>query len=184
MLLFSHQVVSNSLWPHGLQHVRLLCPSPCPGVCPSLCPFNHLILWYPLLLLSLIFPNLKSLFQWVSSSHQVAKVLELQLQYQSFQWIFRTDFLWVWLVWSICSPRDSQESSPAPQFKSINSLALSLLYSPALMDIYIHTYIHIYVYTWSMYAHSYCYFNNIYCSYTHNVLIYWNFNNIGYRGKG
>ena len=35
----------------------------------------------------------QSLFQWVSSSHQVAKVLELQLQYESFQWIFRTDFL-------------------------------------------------------------------------------------------
>ena len=35
----------------------------------------------------------KSLFQWVSSSHQVAKVLEFQLQHQSFQWIFRTDFL-------------------------------------------------------------------------------------------
>ena len=35
-------------------------------------------------------------------------------------------------VWSPCSPRDSQESSPAPQFKSINSSALSLLYGPAL----------------------------------------------------
>ena len=35
----------------------------------------------------------QSLFQWVSFSHQVAKVLELQLQHQSFQWIFRTDFL-------------------------------------------------------------------------------------------
>ena len=35
----------------------------------------------------------QSLFQWVSSSHQVTKVLELQLQHQSFQWIFRTDFL-------------------------------------------------------------------------------------------
>ena len=35
----------------------------------------------------------QGLFKWVSSSHQVAKVLELQLQHQSFQWIFRTDFL-------------------------------------------------------------------------------------------
>ena len=51
------------------------------------------------------------LFQWVSSSHQVAKVLEFQLQHQSFQWIFRTDFLWHWLVGSPCSPMDSQESS-------------------------------------------------------------------------
>ena len=35
----------------------------------------------------------QGLFQWVSSLHQVAKVLEFQLQHQSFQWIFRTDFL-------------------------------------------------------------------------------------------
>ena len=61
----------------------------------------------------------QGLFQWVSSSHQVAKVLEFQLQHQSFQWIFRTDFLWDGLVGSPCSPRDSQESSPIPQFKSI-----------------------------------------------------------------
>ena len=47
------------------------------------------------------------LFQWVSSSHQVAKVLEFQLQHQSFQWIFRTDFLEDGLVGSPCSPRDS-----------------------------------------------------------------------------
>ena len=59
-------------------------------------------------------PALNLSQQWVSSSHQVAKVLELQLHHQSFQWIFRVDFLWDWLVWSPCSPRDSQESSPAP----------------------------------------------------------------------
>ena len=63
----------------------------------------------------------QGLFQSVSSSHQVAKVLELQLQHQSFQWIFRTDFLEDGPVGSPCSPRDSQESSPTPQFKSINS---------------------------------------------------------------
>ena len=67
----------------------------------------------------------QGLFQWVSCSHQVAKVLEFQLQHQSFQWIFRTDFLCDWLVVSPCSPRDSQESSPTPQFKSINFLVLS-----------------------------------------------------------
>ena len=37
----------------------------------------------------------QGLFQWVSSSHQVAKVLKFQLQHQSFQWIFRTDFLYL-----------------------------------------------------------------------------------------
>ena len=45
----------------------------------------------------------QGLFQWVSSLHQVAKVLEFQLQHQSFQWIFRTDFLSDWSVWSPCS---------------------------------------------------------------------------------
>ena len=77
------------------------------------------------------------LFQWVSSLHQVAKVLEFQLQHQSFQWIFRTDFLYDWLAWSPCKSKDSQESSPTPQFKSINSLALSFLYSPVLTSVII-----------------------------------------------
>ena len=63
----------------------------------------------------------QDLFQWVSFSNQMAKILEFQLQHQSLQWIFRTDFLFDWLVWSPCSSRDSQESSPTSQFKSINS---------------------------------------------------------------
>ena len=63
----------------------------------------------------------EGLFQWVGSSNQVAKVLELQFQHQSFQWIFKVDFLYDGLVWFPCCPRDSQESSPALQFKSTNS---------------------------------------------------------------
>ena len=78
------------------------------------------------------------LFEWVGSSYQVVKVLELQLQHQSFQWIFKVDFLKDWLVWSPCSPRDSQESSPAPQFKNINSSALSLLYGLTLTSIHVY----------------------------------------------
>ena len=74
----------------------------------------------------------QGLFQWVSFLHQVAKVLELQLQHQSFHWIHRVDFLLDWLVWSSCSPRDSQDSSPVPQFESINFSALSLFYGPTL----------------------------------------------------
>ena len=77
----------------------------------------------------------QGLFQQVSSLQQVAKVLELQLQHQSFQWILRVDFLQDWLVWSPCCPRDSLESSPA-QFESINSPALSLLYSPTITSIH------------------------------------------------
>ena len=75
----------------------------------------------------------QSLFQWASSSHEVANVLEFQLQYQSFQWTPRTDLLYNGLVGSPCSPRDSQESSPTPQFKSINFLVLSFLHSQTLL---------------------------------------------------
>ena len=74
----------------------------------------------------------QGLFKWVSSSYQVAKVWEFQPQHKCFQWIFRTDFLQDGLVGSPCSPRDSQESSPTPQFKSISSSMLSFLCSPIL----------------------------------------------------
>ena len=69
----------------------------------------------------------QGLFQWV---------LKFQLWNQSFQWIFRTDFLQNGLVRSPCSPRDSQESSPTPQFKTINFLALNYLYDPTLTSIH------------------------------------------------
>ena len=80
----------------------------------------------------------QGLFQWVNSSHEVAKVLEFQLQHQSLQWTPRTDLLQNGLVGSPCSPRDSQESSPSPQFKSINFLALSFLHHPTLTSIHDH----------------------------------------------
>ena len=38
---FSHSVVSDSLWPHGLQHARLSCPSPTPGACSNSCPLSQ-----------------------------------------------------------------------------------------------------------------------------------------------
>ena len=78
----------------------------------------------------------QGLFKWVNSSHEVAEVLEFQ--HQSRQWTPRTDLLYNRLVWSPCSPRDSRESSPASQFKSINSLSNSLLYSPTLTFIHDH----------------------------------------------
>ena len=91
----------------------------------SVMPSNHLILCCPLLLLPSVFSII-----WVFSNESALcirwpKILELQLQHQSFQWIFRVDFLYDWLVWSPWSPRDSQESSPIPQFKSISSSALN-----------------------------------------------------------
>ena len=69
----------------------------------------------------------QGLFQWVSSLHQVAKVLEFQLQHQSFQWIFSTDLLQDELVGSPCCTRDSQESSPNQR----HSLKASILWRSA-----------------------------------------------------
>ena len=96
---FNHSVVSDSLRPHELQHTRPPCPSPTPGVHPNPCPFesvmlsNHLILCRPLLLLPSSLSQHQGLFKRVSSSYEVAKVLEFQLQHQSFQWTPRTDLL-------------------------------------------------------------------------------------------
>ena len=78
----------------------------------------------------------QSLFQWFNSSREVAKVLEFQ--YHSFQRNPRADLLQNGLVGSSCSPRDSQESSPTPQVKSIKSLALSFLHSPTFASIHDH----------------------------------------------
>ena len=78
----------------------------------------------------------QDLFQWVGSSQLVVKALEPQPQQQSFQWIFRVDFLQDWLVWSSCCPRDSQESSPAAHFESFSSSVLSLLYGSTLTSIH------------------------------------------------
>ena len=103
----------------------------------SVMPSSHLILSSP----SPPAPNPsqhQSLFQWVSSSHEVAKVLELQLYHHSFQRNPRADLRQNGLVGSPCSPRNSQESSPTPQFKSINSSVLSLLHSPTLTPIHDH----------------------------------------------
>ena len=129
LLLFCHSVVSNSLCPHGLQHAILPYPLSSPWACSNSCLFSR---WsHPTISSSAVpfYSCLQSFpasgffffffFQWVSSSHQVAEVLELQ--YQSFEIICRIYFLWHWLVWFSSSPRDSQNSFPTPHFKSINS---------------------------------------------------------------
>ena len=83
-----------TLRPHGLQHTSPPCPSPTPGAYSKSCPLSWwcIQLSHPLLSPSPPTFNLshhQGLFQWVSSSHQVAKVLVFQLQYQCFQRIFR-----------------------------------------------------------------------------------------------
>ena len=103
-LIFSHSFYSHSfvifshLCSHGLQHTRLCCPSLAPWVCSNSFPWssNAFQASHPLLppsLPALNFSQHHGLFQWMCSSHKVAKILALQLQHQSFQWIFRVDFL-------------------------------------------------------------------------------------------
>ena len=92
---FSCSVLSNSLRPHESKHARPPCPSPTPRVHANSCPLSR---WcHPAISSSVVplssCPQHQGLFQWVNSLHEVAKVLEFQLQHQPFQWIFRTDFL-------------------------------------------------------------------------------------------
>ena len=88
-------------------------------------PSNHHILCRPLLLLPLIPPSIR-VFPNESTLHEVAKVLEFQLQHQSSQWIPRTDLFLNGLVGSPWSPRYSQESSPTPQFRDVKKLVLKV----------------------------------------------------------
>ena len=130
---FSHSVLSNSLRPHGLQQARLPCPSLSPWVCPNSCPLSQ---WcHPTISSSVVpfsscpqsFPASGSFpVSWHFTSggpsfgaSAPASVLPMNIQ-----------------AGSPCSQRDSQESSPTPQFKSINSLALSLLYGLTSMHDY------------------------------------------------
>ena len=137
---FSLSVMSDSLRPLELQHARPPCPSPTPGVYSNSCPSSR---WcHPAISSSVIpfsscpqslptsgsFP-MSQLFSWGGRSIGVsasASVLPMNTQ----------DWSLGGLVGSPCSPRDSQESSPTPQFKSTNSLALSFLHSPTLTSIH------------------------------------------------
>ena len=95
---FSRSVVSNYLRPHGLQHTRPLCPSPTPGVYSNSCPLSW---WCHPTTSTSVTPFSSHLLSFPASGSfltsqflpQVGKLLEFQLQHQSFQWIFRTDFI-------------------------------------------------------------------------------------------
>ena len=114
---FSLSVMSTSLQPHGLQHARPPCSSPTPRVYSNLCPLSQ---WCHPAFSSSIIPFSSCLqsspasgsFQMSQLFVSGVKVLEFQFQHQSFQWIFRADFLYNGLLGFPCSPRDSQESSP------------------------------------------------------------------------
>ena len=140
---FSRSVMSDTLWPHELQHARVTCLSPAPGVNPNSCPLNR---WcYPTISSSVVpFSSCPQSFP-ASGSFQMNQLftsggqsIGVSASTWGFQWTPRTDLLYNGLVGTPCSPRDSQESSPTPQFKSINSLVLSFLYSPTLTFIQDH----------------------------------------------
>ena len=109
---FSPSVIFDCLQPHGLQHARPPCPSLMARAYSNLWTLSQ---WcHPIISFSGIpcpptfsLSQHQGLFQWVSSLHQMVKVLEFQLQHESFQWIFRTEFLLDGLVGSPFSPWDS-----------------------------------------------------------------------------
>ena len=133
--------MTDSLSPHGLQHTRPPCLSPTPEVCSHSCPLSQ---WcHPTISSSVIpfsclqyFPASGSfpVCQFFPSGGQrigaSASVLPMNIQ------------SWFLLGWTPCSPRDSQESSPTPQFKSINSSVLSFLYDKTLTSIHNYWKIH------------------------------------------
>ena len=141
---FSHSVVSDSLRPHELQHTRPPCPSPTSGVHSNSHPPSQ---WcYPAISSSVIpfffrlqsFPAsgsfpMSQLFTSGGQSTGVSGSASV-LPMNEHSGLISLDGL----VGSPCSPRDSQESSPTPQFKSTNSSVLSFLYCPTLTSIHDH----------------------------------------------
>ena len=137
---FSSSVMSNSLRPHELQHARPPSPSPTPGVQPDSRPSSQ---WcHPAISSSVVpfsscphslpasesFP-MTQFFTWGGQSTGVSALASYLPRKP------RADPLQNGLAGSPCSPRDSQESSPTPQFKSVNSSELRFLHSPTLTSI-------------------------------------------------
>ena len=142
--MFSCKVVSKFLWPHGLQQSWLPRSSLSPRDCSNICPLNR---WYnPNISCSVIpfsscpqsFPASRSFLMsqlFASGGQSIGASDSASVLPMNIQGWFLLELISFPLVWSPCCPRDSQESSPVPEFKSINSLALSL-YGPTLIPIY------------------------------------------------
>ena len=142
LIQLSWSGVSDSLRPHGLQHTSVPCPSPTPKAYSNSCSSSW---WrHPTISSSVVrfSSHLQSSpasgsFQWVNSSHQVANIwsfsfsIRLSNEYSGLI-SFRIDWL------DLLTVQGTQESSPTPQFKSINSSVLSFLYSPTLTSIHDH----------------------------------------------
>ena len=136
--LFSHSVMFDSVWPHGLQHARLHCPSPSPRAYSNSCSLkwwchptiSFSVILYSFCLQSFSAPGSSPVSQLFASSGQSigasasASVFPMNIQ----------DWFLLGLTGSITL--QSKESSPTPQFKSINTLVLSLFYGPTLISIH------------------------------------------------
>ena len=137
---FSHSVMSDSLRLHEPHHARPPCPSPTPGVHTNPCPLSR---WcHPTISSSVVlfssypqsFPAsgsypMSQLFASGGQSIGVsASTSVLPMNTQNWSPLG-------WTGWISLQSKDSQESSPTPQFKSINSSALSFLYSPIIKSI-------------------------------------------------
>ena len=125
----------DSLQPHGLQHARLLCPQPFPRVYSNSCPLmlsNHLILCHPLLLWPSIFPVIRVFSNELALRIRWPKYWSFSFSISPSSEYSRLISFRINQFESLCSPKDSQETYPAPQFKSIISslyfLGKSLLY--------------------------------------------------------
>ena len=142
LVQFSCSVMSNSLRLHGLQHTRLPCPSPTPRVYSNSCLTSQ---WCHPTISSSIIPFSSHLQSFLASgSFLVESVLRIRwpmcfgvsASASVLPMYIQDWFPLGWTVGSPCSSRDCCEFSPAPQFKSINSSALSFLHSPTLTSIH------------------------------------------------
>ena len=141
MLLFSHKVISDSLCPMDCSmpgfpvfyHLPEFAQTEVHWVSDAIQPSHPLSPSSPP---ALNLSQHQGLFQWIGSSYQVAKVLELQLQHQSFQWISEYSGLTSFRIdsFDLLAVQGTLKSH-LQQFKSINSLELSLFYGPSLTSI-------------------------------------------------
>ena len=136
---FSHSVVSYPLWPHGLQHTKLPCPSSTPRTCSNSCSLSrkcHPTIPSSVVPFSSCLQSLPASGYFPVSQFFTSGGPSIGASASVFPMSNRVNFLYDWLVWSSCCPSNSQESSPAPQSKGINFSAFSLLYGPTLTSIH------------------------------------------------
>ena len=153
--LFSHQVVSNSWQPHELQHTRPLCPSPTPRVHSDSRPSSQ---WcHPAISSSDALSLLTSIFPSIMVFCNESPVFIRWPKYWSFSFNISpsseySGFISFMIDWfDLLAVQGTQESSPTPQFKSINSSALSFLFTSIFHGITFSSahFVFVYLYTWS-----------------------------------